>query len=359
MNVYVFIPIWVGLMAFIAANSPTLFKKKTVLGTEVNQINLFFAIITFLPIFLTVSLGDKLGDVWSYTSGFNSLVPDFSAINWEEKGPGFTVIEIIIKKLFGNNETAFRVIIALIQSIPIVLIFRYYSSEYVTSIFLFVATASYTGWMMNGLRQFTACAIIFAATPLLFKKKYMRLIAIILLAATIHNSALIMLPIIFIVQGQAWNKRTVLFIILAIGAMFVFSNFTGVFDSAAESVGYDTSFIKEGGDTGTGFMRVLVNSVPAIIAFVFRKKIDTDNIVMNVCINMSVITAGLYFISMVTSGILIGRLPGYTSLYNMILLPYLVKNIFNEKDARTIYILMIVLYCIYYYYQMHIVDGLI
>jgi transmembrane protein EpsG len=360
MNVYVFIPLWIGLMSFIASNNQNLTKKKLVQGTEINQTNIIFAIITFLPIFLTVSMGDKLGDVWAYISNFKQLSTSFSDIDYSAKGPGFTVIEVIIKRIFGNSETAFRVIIALIQSIPIVLIFRYYSSEYVTSMFLFVATASYTGWMMNGLRQFTAAAIIFAATPLLMKKKYISLIIVILCASTIHNTALIMLPVIFIVQGKAWNKRTVLFILAAIVAMYVFGNYTNVFDSAIDSVGldYSISAANESGDTGTSFLRVLVNSIPALIALIYRKKIDENNLIINVLVNMSVITAGLYLISMVTSGILIGRLPGYTTLYNMILLPYLVKNVFDEHDSKLVNIAMIILYSIYYFYQMHFVNNL-
>ena len=45
------------------------------------------------------------------------------------------------------------------------------------------------------------------------KKKYIPLIAIILLGATFHASALLMIPIIFIVQGKAWNKKSVLCIL--------------------------------------------------------------------------------------------------------------------------------------------------
>ena len=167
MNAYIFIPIWIGIMAFIANSNPGLFRKKTVLGTETDQINIAFAIITFLPILLTVTFATKIGDTWAYVDSFNKLTPDFSAIDWNGKGPGFTVIEVIIKMLFGNSETAFRFLFALIQSIPIVLVFRYYSSNYIVSMFLFVATASYVGWMMNGLRQFTAAAIIFAAISVL------------------------------------------------------------------------------------------------------------------------------------------------------------------------------------------------
>lgn len=361
MNIYVFIPIWIGIMAIVAASNQKLTKKRIVCGAEVNHTNVVFAIITFLPIFFTASMGDVLVDVHAYIAQFKDISPSFADIDWSSKGPGFTFIEVIIKNIFGDNVTAFRLVIALIQSLPIILIYRYYSSNYLMSIFMFVSMAFYISWMMNGLRQFVAAAIIFSATPLLVKKKYIPLIIVILLASTIHNTALIMLPVVFIVQGQAWNKRTIMFIIAAIVAMYVFGNNTSLFDSAVESVGLDYSITEahESGDTGTSFLRVLVNMVPMIISLIYRRKIDVNNKVINVCVNMSIITSGLYLISMVTSGILIGRLPLYTSLYNLILLPYLVKNVFNEHDSKIVTVAMVILYIIYYWYQMHIANGLI
>ncbi len=348
-------------MAMLVSNNASFFKSKNVLGTEINQISLPMAIIVFLPLILcTVYSEVTFGDVPLYCMSYNMLEPDFSLINWEDKDPGFTFVKIVIKKLFGEGDIPFKLSIAVLHSLPIILVLRYYSSNYITSIFLFVMTNFFTAWMMNGIRQFLAAVLIFAATPLLLKKKYIPLIVIILLASTIHNSALLMIPVSIIVQGKAWNKRTVMFILMALALMFISSNSLSFFDSALESagLGYSMSAARESGDDGTSFLRVLVNSVPTIICFVFRKQLDTENRVINICVNMSVITTGLYLISMVTSGILIGRLPCYTNMYNFILLPYLIKNVFNEQDSRTMNLIMIVMYIIYYVYQSHFVSGL-
>ena len=94
------------------------------------------------------------------------------------------------------------------------------------SLYLFVASGCHIAWMMNGLRQFLAVSIIMAATPLMLKRKYVPLIGVILLAATVHSSALIMIPIIFIVQGKAWNKKTLLFIGVTIVLTYVYVKYT-------------------------------------------------------------------------------------------------------------------------------------
>ena len=59
---------------------------------------------------------------------------------------------------------AYFLVLALVHSVPVVLIFRKYSENYLMTIFLFVAGSYHVGWMMNGLRQFMAVVIIFAAT---------------------------------------------------------------------------------------------------------------------------------------------------------------------------------------------------
>ncbi|EGC75219.1 hypothetical protein HMPREF0490_01109 [Lachnospiraceae bacterium 6_1_37FAA] len=185
------------------------------------------------------------------------------------------------------------------------------------------------------------------------EKKYVALIVIILLATTVHSSAFIMLPIIFVVQGKPWNKKTLLFIAITVVMMYLFSRYTGILDSMLVNTEYAGVMqnAAELGDDGVNPMRVLVNSVPAILAWVGRKSIDRDNdLVINLCVNMSIITTCIYLIAMVTSGIMLGRLPIYTSLYSFILLPYIIKRIFTVTSYKLVYIFMIVLYFAYYLY---------
>lgn len=67
-------------------------------------------------------------------------------------------------------------------------------------------------------------------------------------------------------------------------------------------------------DDGTNMLRMLVYSVPAILSLIGIKYIrKADDPVVNICTNMSIAAAGLYVVSMFTSGIFIGRLPIYFS----------------------------------------------
>ena len=73
---------------------------------------------------------------------------------------------------------------------------------------------------------------------------------------------------------------------------------------------------------------------------------------------MSLIASGLYIISNIArSGVLLGRLPIYFSMYNLILLPWLLKNIFEDREKDLIYYIMILCYFGFFYYQMVITWG--
>ena len=334
--------LWIGLVAFIAY-SAKLKRKETILGQETERYSLLFAIIAFLPIFMFATLGEIRSDIWAYLGAFDELSPSFNRLFqnwWTEKGPGFILIEVLIKYVFGNNRDAFRIVFGIIQSIPLVLIYRKYSEDYVFSIFLFIATGSYNGWMMNGLRQFVAACIIFAATPLLIKKKIIPTILIILFAMTIHTSAIMMIPIVLVIWFKPWKKGILFSFIVFVVALFIFVNTT---DMLSEEI-LET-------DNGANPIRIFISAIPVVIAFVGRKKIAaSSNPLINICVNMSVFTMLTYFVATFTNGIGTGRLPIYTSVFNLILIPYLVSNVFDEKTSKNIKLFLVLFYTVYFFF---------
>ena len=337
--------LWIGLVAFIAY-AAKLKKTETVLGQQTERYNLFFAAVVFLPVFLFTSIGEIRGDIWAYIGSFESLdvsVSDVFKTWWQiDKGPGFLLIEALIKQLVGSDRTSFRIVFGLIQSIPLVLIYRKYSEDYIFSIFLFIASGCYSGWMMNGLRQFVASCIIFAALPLIVKRKLIPSIAIILVAMSVHKAALIMIPIVFLVQLKPWKKITIIsFITLAVVLYFY--------------VGHSNWMSEESLRTAKGSnpLRIVIAAIPTIIAFVGRKKIAANNNgIAEILVNMSAITVVLYTISSLTSGIMTGRLPGFTAIYNFVLIPYLSKSVFDEKTSKNIRVFFILFYLAYFIYGM-------
>ena len=62
---------------------------------------------------------------------------------------------------------------------------------------------------------------------------------------------------------------------------------------------------------------------------------------------MSLVSAALYLVGMFTSGILIGRLPIYCDVYDLILIPFLLQAAFDNQErkiSKPIYTCVLLLY---------------
>lgn len=365
MSPYVFIIFWLGIMAVFTAS--TNLKKKEVVNKEsVMRYPWIIAFLIVFPIIWIAGTRGHVADTYMYMGAFAEMPDTLGGIPMYiagvSKDKGFYFFSSLIKIIIGNNVTLYLTILAAIQGISILSIFRKYSGNYMVSVFLFIASTDYFSWMFNGIRQFTAVTIVFAATALMLNKRYKTLLVVILLAATIHQTALLMIPMVLIAQGKAWNKKTLFFIVMAIiGVLFV-ERFTSFLDVALAETQYKNvvSDWQSWEDDGTNILRVLVYSVPTILALIGKKRIKhEENKMIHFMTNMSIISTSLYVVSMFTSGIFIGRLPIYASLYGYILLPWEIEHIFTKESRKIVYVLMGGFYLMFYYYQFHFGWGLI
>lgn len=151
--------------------------------------------------------------------------------------------------------------------------------------------------------------------------------------------ALIMLLIIFVVQGKAWNKRTVFTaLVFVIGIVFI-DRFTSILDTLLAETQYSDIITNEiwTTDDGTNIFRILFYSIPAIMSLIWKKHIDAgNNKQINMFVNCTAITAFLYAVSGVASGIYGGRLPIYTTLAGYVAVPWMIDHIFTESSARIV-----------------------
>lgn len=352
--------LWLFLGSAIFNSIPK--HREQLNGKLVERWNFWPAVLLVLPYIIWAGFRGNIADTRLYRIGFENATPDLSAIpglftNPDLKDPGYEAFVIIIRCLIGKNSDLFFLIIALIQGLCIALTFRKYSTDYWTCIFLFVASTDYMSWMMNGMRQFIAVTIIFACFGWLLQRKYVHLIVMLLLVSTLHESALLMIPIVFIVQGKAWNRKMILMLCATMILVAFIDRFTPILNDLLQNTNYDTALSETvlSQDNGTNVLRVLVYSMPALLSLFGLKYVRAANDpVINLSVNCSVVTMALYLVSMVTSGIYIGRLPIYTTLHGYIAVPWLINNIFERRSARLVMNVMMLLFCGFYCYQMFI-----
>ena len=365
MQVYWFMLGWVILFGTLSQVT----AKRVCVGQNLDgdmyesRANLFMAFITFAVIIFFAGARSYVADTSAYIKMFNDyplfqnahdVIFDSSA-----REPGFRLFSILVKTYISDNYTVWLSIIAVISGGCIMIPLYKYSCNFGVSAFLFMASCQFT-WMFNGMRQFLVAAIIFSCTGLILKNKTLLYIIIVCILSTIHKSAFILIPMYFIAQGEPWNKRTLLFIGCIVLAMLFTSKFTNLLTDVVEQTDYATSVEEfKNTDDGTSVIRILVESIPIILAFIYRNRIkDKLTPIIKLSINMSLISSGLYIISNIAkSGVLLGRLPIYFSVYNLILLPWLLKNIFEDREKNLIYYVMILCYFAFFYYQMEIAWG--
>lgn len=358
---------WLMLIWIFAGSGITLVfpKRKERLGNEyVERWDMVAAILLVIPYILWAGFRGSVGDTGGYRKMFLNLDPNLASIpevlSSDQKDPGFTVLVILIKSIIGNRDVLFLTIIAAVQMLCLCFVYRKYSTDYWICIFLFVTSTDYISWVQNGMRQFLVVVAIFACFKWHVEKKYIPSILVILLTSLVHKSALLMIPILFIVQGKAWNVKTILMLLATMVIVGYVDRFTPILSDLLEDTQYDNMMTDElwVADDGTNILRVAVYSMPAILSLVGLRHVRAaDDPVINYCVNCSIVTMALYLVSAVTSGVYIGRLPIYTTLQGYIVLPWLIDRMFARDSARLIKFAMIGLYAAFYYYQIFIAWG--
>ena len=363
---YWWLMIWIFVGGVLTIFIPK--QQELVNGKKVERWTVQAALILILPYILWAGFrANTFGDTGAYQQAFRECASSFGDI-WKylsniTKDKGFYLLMALEKSIFGDSGTLFFLVLAAFQLLIIMWMCRKYSEDYWFSIFLFVASTDYLSWTFNGIRQFTAVVIVYAATPFILKKKYIPGIFFVLLASTVHQSAILMIPIILIIQGKAWNKKTVFCILASLAVLLFVDQFTNIMDSMLIETQYKNvvSDYQAWDDDGTNPLRVFVYSIPAILSLIGLKYVRAENDqIINMATGAGAIACGLYMISAVTSGLFLGRLPIYISVWSQcILLPWEINHIFTEQSARLIKSIAVICYCFFFYYQMHFAWGML
>lgn len=356
--------IWVCAASLILNLFP---KKQELVGGQVqHRWFLPIAIALVVPLVIWAGARTRLGDTGAYRIIFLNAPRSFMGLpaylEVHKKDQGFIVLITALKSLGISSPSTFFMIIATVQMLCMVCVFRKYSPNYWLCIFLFVASTDYLSWMFNGMRQFIAATMLFAAFGLLVKGQFLRYCLVVLVVSRIHGSALLMIPLAYVMQGKAMNRKTLFLIAVIVMLMPFADRFMPMLTDVLSETQYNDVTSNEiwANDDGTNALRVLVYSVPALVCFFgWRYIVNSNDRVMNLCVNGALMTMAMYLVSMVTSGVYIGRLPIYTTFYGYMAIPWVLERIFERRSCNLILLLLVLCYIVFYYYQLAMGWGLL
>lgn len=206
---YIFLAFISGLFALTESG------KRTPRTTQMFNICLF---VFLLVVGLRYGQGDYLTYRWGFINGVDV---------GGDKGYFF------IQDFFHNIGISFEVFVFLITLFSVIA----FKQVFRLSIWpcfgvVMILGKIFTLYAMSGIRQYIAMAICWWAISELFlnKRKYVFFIMVVL-AATIHGSAFIILPVYFLKNYEYTNKRAILMLIIA---MIAASSSMLIFTTAAE-----------------------------------------------------------------------------------------------------------------------------
>ncbi|MGN1161706.1 MAG: EpsG family protein [Candidatus Fimenecus sp.] len=332
MNIFVVNILLTMLWGFILLKiKPTKTKRK-----------LYIALMSFNWILISGFRGMSVGaDTLSYRRRFertlstpwSKLFENFYVVyvNEDGKDPGYSVFEKLVQ-IFTQNYQVYLLIVAAVFFIGLAFWVYRYSSEPCMSYLIFSAFL-FGFYALTGLRQTIATVlVVFIGTKLIEKRKMIPFLLVVIVAFTVHKSALCFLPFYFLSRVPI-NKKSIFAVLCATPIMFVCKD--QIFRVVGYLVGYEYDELENRGAYGFTFMYIAVTVVMLVLLKHIREKCPHYKMYYNA------LFLGLLFLPLVFVNPTAMRVVQYYSLFLMLSVPEIVRA-FDKKTSKVIYALMLV-----------------
>jgi transmembrane protein EpsG len=317
------------------------------------RILLFFF---FLVFWLVAGLRYETGVDWlGYTEFFNRIdniiklfAESFISIKNSEFEIGFTLLSSTLK-LFTDNVQVLFLLIAFVTNVMLFSSLKKYSSHIFVSLMIYYSTL-YFITDMDVIRQCIAINIFFYSLKYIVDHNILKYFIAIFIASLFHRTALILLPMYFILNKQ-FKISTLLILVGIAYLIFIFK-----IPWLRVTVGYLLDFITSG-----GFSRKLssylnnssrtfgIGFIANLFVFVFslykRKQLKIFPL-FNLLLNMYVFNLLVYYSTWELT-ILSSRFRFYFLIGNVVLLTYFL-DLYKQKIKKHIVFAFITFYCLFY-----------
>lgn len=245
----------------------------------------------------------------------------------EGKDPGYYLIQKVIQ-LVTENYQWYLLIVALLFLIPFGIWIYRNSTEPLLS-FLIFSTLFYSFFAITGIRQTIATALaVLVGYYFIQNRRFWPFIGIILLAATIHKSALVFLPFYFLAT-KAITSRYLLVMGALIPFLFIFR--MPLFELFRSISGYDEYDYYTGAGT-YNFSLLLV--MITVVALWRREQMIEAN--PNVTHYLNALLLALCFLPLTFINPSMMRIVQYFSIFIMLLIPEILQS-FDRRERLLVY----------------------
>lgn len=316
-------------------------------------------------VLLLVILGGVVGwrdhvgtDYGTYTDIFSVIrnVPYSQLIREDE--PIFSVLNHACADLFGDYVPMFVFMAMLSVALLLYGIYRE-SSQYWLSMFLLIAGMYYFD-LLNGSRQMVATAIMFAAYPLLKRKKWILLILLTLVATGFHASAPVILAV-FLFAAYVRPGSLLMWIVVAVFIVFFLSYqgfvdfLTNIMSSMENRYAHYDKMLSQSGQ-GANVLRFALALIPVLFGMFSWRQIKHRRKDAGILLNLSLTNA--LFMLLATRHWIFARYCMYFGVYNVLLWPEIL-NAFEPRSKRLMTMGVVCVYFIYFLLIIHTDSNLL
>lgn len=307
----------------------------------------YFFLIGAIILILVAGLRWEVGaDFNTYERSYSVYAETWweSIVNFNE--PGIRIIAAVSSFLLDDSATMFFIASAITIGLSVWTLYKY-SDYFSISILLYVFIGAWHG-SFNGIRQYLACAILFAGHRYIIDRKFWKYFLVVLLASFFHVSALAMILLYFIPIKQLRFKDIIMLLILII---LGFSLYDPIFEIAnnilinneRSAISLTNSYLNE----QVSILRILVMVAPTILYLIMTpdKKLNKSDYFY---INMLFVNAAIYIMTM--NSAYLARFSIYTNIYVALGFPKVFKGVDKKISALIIFIALI-LYAMFWGYE--------
>ncbi len=249
-----------------------------------------------------------------------------------------------IQNIFRNMTREPQYLVFLISAmaiIPALIILYRYSYPFDFALLMFV-TYGYLGGTMDGMRQYAAAAFTLIGTKYLFSLRrgtFFKYLICVFLAYLMHNSAVFMIPVYFVVRRPAWRRINYFLIGGSILLALCFDQILPVFLDVIETTSYanysEIGWFTNGQEGGSSVMRVVVASAPIILAYINRQRLRYLGHIGDILVNIAFINMAIFIVALYNW--IFARFAIYLSVYYIIFTTWVIYNSVKPKDRSLYY----------------------
>lgn len=311
------------------------------------------ALIVFMV--LLVGLRTYYNDTFAYRRAFQGIavIGDFLS-NAENlnimKNPLFYGFESIIRT-FTDNYTIFFMICAIFVNISFVRFIKIHADkeDFGFSMYVYVCLGTLM-LSMAAQKQILTMAILTYALDALFDRKYSKYYIIVFIAGMFHTYAwlFLFLPLL---GDKPWNGSVYLMLIVTMLIMNYFQDVIASFVEFADLIGKDIATEEVFDGNQMNILRVAVYAIVPLVAFIFQgrlyKEMDRKHGIM---IQMCTISFMFMLMGTMNGANMFGRSANYFELGMILVMPWLIKKLFNKQSSKLVLVLAMICFVGFYIY---------